>query len=80
MNSKTKLKFKHSMYTTRVEEQALRPLSIRHILWISTLALNVHVHVHINISYMYMYYTFIVKLYIFLGIQTLDEGFNSLDA
>lgn len=78
MNSKTKLKFKHSMYTTRVEEQALRPLSIRHILWISTLALNVHVH--INMSYMYMYYTFIVKLYIFLGIQTLDEGFNSLDA
>lgn len=78
MNSKTKLKFKHSMYTTRVEEQALRPLSIRHILWISTLAINVHVH--INMSYMYMYYTFIVKLYIFLGIQTLDEGFNSLDA
>lgn len=78
MNSNTKLKFKHSMYTTRVEEQALRPLSIRHILWISTLALNVHVH--INMSYMYMYYTFIVKLYIFLGIQTLDEGFNSLDA
>lgn len=78
MNSKTKLKFKHSMYITRVEEQALRPLSIRHILWISTLALNVHVH--INMSYMYMYYTFIVKLYIFLGIQTLDEGFNSLDA
>lgn len=78
MNSKTKLKFKHSTYTTRVEEQALRPLSIRHILWISTLALNVHVH--INMSYMYMYYTFIVKLYIFLGIQTLDEGFNSLDA
>lgn len=78
MNSKTKLKFKHSMYTTRVEEQALRPLSIRHILWISTLALNVHVH--INMSYMYMYYTFIVKLYIFLGIQTLHEGFNSLDA
>lgn len=78
MNSNTKLKFKHSMYTTRVEEQALRPLSIRHILWISTLALNVHVH--INMSYMYMYYTFIVKLYIFLGIQTLHEGFNSLDA
>lgn len=78
MNSKTKLKFKHSMYTTRVEEQALRPLSIRHILWISTLALNVHVH--INMSYMYMYYTFIVKLYIFLGIQTLHEGFNSLDS
>lgn len=78
MNSKTKLKFKHSMYTTRVEEQALRLLSIRHILWISTLALNVHVH--INMSYMYMYYTFIVKLYIFLGIQTLHEGFNSLDA
>lgn len=78
MNSKTKLKFKHSMYTTRVEEQALRPLSIRHILWTSTLALNVHVH--INMSYMYMYYTFIVKLYIFLGIQTLHEGFNSLDA
>lgn len=78
MNSKTKLKFKHSTYTTRVEEQALRPLSIRHILWTSTLALNVHVH--INMSYMYMYYTFIVKLYIFLGIQTLDEGFNSLDA
>lgn len=78
MNSKTKLKFKHSTYTTRVEEQALRLLSIRHILWISTLALNVHVH--INMSYMYMYYTFIVKLYIFLGIQTLDEGFNSLDA
>lgn len=78
MNSKTKLKFKHSMYITRVEEQALRPLSIRHILWISTLALNVHVH--INMSYMYMYYTFIVKLYIFLGIQTLHEGFNSLDS
>lgn len=78
MNSNTKLKFKHSMYTTRVEEQALRPLSIRHILWISTLALNVHVH--INMSYMYMYYTFIVKLYIFLGIQTLHEGFNSLDS
>lgn len=78
MNSKTKLKFKHSMYTTRVEEQALRLLSIRHILWISTLALNVHVH--INMSYMYMYYTFIVKLYIFLGIQTLHEGFNSLDS
>lgn len=78
MNSKTKLKFKHSTYTTRVEEQALRPLSIRHILWISTLALNVHVH--INMSYMYMYYTFIVKLYIFLGIQTLHEGFNSLDS
>lgn len=78
MNSKTKLKFKHSTYTTRVEEQALRPLSIRHILWISTLALNVHVH--INMSYMYMYYTFIVKLYIFLGIQTLNEGFNSLDS
>lgn len=78
MNSKTKLKFKHSTYTTRVEEQALRLLSIRHILWISTLALNVHVH--INMSYMYMYYTFIVKLYIFLGIQTLHEGFNSLDS
>lgn len=78
MNSKTKLKFKHSTYTTRVEEQALRPLSIRHILWTSTLALNVHVH--INMSYMYMYYTFIVKLYIFLGIQTLNEGFNSLDS
>lgn len=78
MNSKTKLKFKHSTYTTRVEEQALRLLSIRHILWISTLALNVHVH--INMSYMYMYYTFIVKLYIFLGIQTLYEGFNSLDS
>lgn len=78
MNSKTKLKFKHSTYTTRVEEQALRPLSIRHILWTSTLALNVHVH--INMTYMYMCYTFIVKLYIFLGIQTLDEGFNSLDA
>lgn len=78
MNSKTKLKFKHSTYTTRVEEQALRPLSIRHILWTSTLALNVHVH--INMTYMYMYYTFIVKLYIFLGIQTLNESFNSLDS